>query len=85
MLSYRQSSLISGHLRKGQAKQKLDDLFFDFLDVVEKLRPRVVVAENVRGMIIGLAKGYVSLVAKRFREMGYEPQLFRVNSATMGN
>ncbi|MBG9943912.1 DNA cytosine methyltransferase [Brevibacillus formosus] len=72
------------HFREGQAKQKLDDLFFDFLDVVEKLRPRIVVAENVRGMIIGLAKGYVSLVAKRFREMGYEPQLFRLNSATMG-
>lgn len=72
------------HFREGQAKQQLDDLFFDFLDVVEKLRPRVVVAENVRGMIIGLAKGYVTLVKKRFRELGYDVQLFLLNSATMG-
>lgn len=72
------------HFREGQAKQKLDDLFFDFLDVVEKLRPRVVVAENVRGMIIGLAKGYVSLVKRRFEELGYRAQLFLLNSATMG-
>lgn len=72
------------HFREGQAKQKLDDLFFDFLDVVEKLRPRVVVAENVRGMIVGLAKGYVSLVKRRFEELGYRAQLFLLNSATMG-
>lgn len=72
------------HFREGQAKQKLDDLFFDFLDVVEKLRPRVVVAENVRGMIIGLAKGYVTLVKRRFEQLGYRVQLFLLNSATMG-
>ncbi|EMT54251.1 modification methylase Bsu [Brevibacillus borstelensis AK1] len=72
------------HFREGQAKQKLDDLFFDFLDVVEKLRPRVVVAENVRGMIIGLAKGYVALVKRRFEQLGYRVQLFLLNSATMG-
>lgn len=72
------------HFREGQAKQQLDDLFFDFLDVVEKLRPRVVVAENVRGMIIGLAKGYVALVKKRFEQLGYKAQLFQLNSATMG-
>ncbi|MCR8981629.1 DNA cytosine methyltransferase [Brevibacillus laterosporus] len=72
------------HFREGQAKQKLDELFFDFLDVADKLRPKVIVAENVRGMIIGLAKGYVALVKKRFIQMGYKPQLFLLNSATMG-
>lgn len=72
------------HFREGQAKQKLDELFFDFLDVVEKLRPRVVVAENVRGMVIGLAKGYVALVKRRFEQLGYRVQLFLLNSATMG-
>ncbi|WP_240421639.1 DNA cytosine methyltransferase [Paenibacillus periandrae] len=70
--------------REGQAVQRLDDLFFDFLDVADKLRPRVVVAENVRGMMIGKARGFVSLVLSRFRKMGYRPQLFLLNSATMG-
>jgi len=70
--------------REGQAEQRLDDLFFDFLDVAEKLRPRVVVAENVRGMMIGKARGFISLVLSRFRELGYKVQLFLLNSATMG-
>lgn len=70
--------------REGQAVQRLDDLFFDFLDVAEKLRPKVIIAENVKGMIIGKARGYVSMVLSRFRELGYRPQLFLLNSATMG-
>lgn len=72
------------HFREGQAKQKLDDLFFEFLDVVEKLRPKVVIAENVTGMIVGLARGYVTLVKNRFKQIGYDLQLFLLNSATMG-
>ncbi|WP_270167553.1 DNA cytosine methyltransferase [Paenibacillus sp. SYP-B4298] len=70
--------------REGQAVQRLDDLFFDFLDVAEQLQPRVIVAENVTGMIRGNARGYVSLVLSRLRELGYRPQLFQLNSATMG-
>ncbi|KJB84843.1 hypothetical protein AZ66_28415 [Paenibacillus sp. E194] len=48
--------------RERQAVQRLDDLFFDFLDVANKLRPRVIVAENVKGMIMGKARGYDSMV-----------------------
>lgn len=67
--------------REGQAAQVLDDLFFDFIDVVERLRPRVVVAENVKGMILGKARGYVRMIFARLREIGYEPQIFLVNAA----
>jgi DNA (cytosine-5)-methyltransferase 1 len=70
--------------REGQAVQRLDDHFFDFLDVAEKFRPRVLVAENVRGMMVGKARSFVSLVLSRIRELGYQPQLFLLNSATMG-
>lgn len=70
--------------REGQAVQRLDDLFFDFLDVAARLQPRVIVAENVTGMIKGKARGFVSLVLSRFREIGYRSQLFLLNSATMG-
>lgn len=70
--------------REGQAVQVLDDLFFDFLDTVEKLDPKVVVAENVRGMILGNAKGYVDMVMKRFDQLEYDAQLFLLNAAAMG-
>lgn len=72
------------HFREGQAKQVLSDLFFDYLDMVERLNPKVVIAENVKGMLIGNAKGYTKMVMARFREIGYRPQLFLLNAADCG-
>jgi DNA (cytosine-5)-methyltransferase 1 len=70
--------------REGQADQVLDNLFFDFLDLAERLKPKVIVAENVKGMLMGNAKSYVTKINKRFKEIGYEVQLFLLNAATMG-
>lgn len=70
--------------REGQAKQRLDDLFFWFIKVAEKLRPKVVIAENVSGLIKGNAKGYVNEIFKAFDEAGYKTQLFLLNAAFMG-
>jgi DNA (cytosine-5)-methyltransferase 1 len=72
------------HFREGQAKQVLSDLFFDYLDLVERLKPRVAIAENVKGMILGNAKGYTKMVMQRFKDIGYRPQLFLVNAADCG-
>ena len=72
------------HFREGQSKQVLSDLFFDYLDLVEHLKPKVAIAENVKGMIQGNAKGYVKLVMERFKEIGYRTQLFLVNAADCG-
>ena len=72
------------HFREGQAKQVLSDLFFDYLDLVGRLRPKVAIAENVKGMIQGNAKGYVKMIMARFKELGYRPQLFLLNSADCG-
>ena len=72
------------HFREGQASQVLSDLFFDYLDLVERLKPKVAIAENVKGMILGNAKGYTKLVMDRFREIGYRPQLFLLNGADCG-
>lgn len=69
--------------REGQASQTLDDLFFVFLDTVEKLKPKVVIAENVPGMLTGKAKGYTNAVINRFRSLGYDVQVFALNSAHM--
>lgn len=69
---------------EGQALQTLDDLFFVFLDTVEKLRPKVVVAENVTGLLKGNARGYVNEILKRFRGLGYDVQLFQLDASLMG-
>ena len=70
--------------REGQAKQKLDDLFFHFIAIAKRLQPKVVIAENVSGLIKGNAKGYVNEIFKAFQDAGYVPQLFLLNSAFMG-
>jgi len=72
------------HFKEGQSKQILSDLFFDYLDLVERLKPKVAIAENVKGMILGNAKGYTKMVMQRFKEIGYSPQLFLVNAADCG-
>jgi len=72
------------HFREGQTEQVLSDLFFDYIDLVDRLRPRVAIAENVRGILMGNAKGYCKLIFDRFRKAGYRPQAFLINSADCG-
>ena len=70
--------------REGQEMQRLDDLFFHFIAIAEKLKPKVVIAENVKGLLAGNAKGYVNEIIKAFKAAGYDVQLFLLNSARMG-
>lgn len=72
------------HFREGQQKQRLDDLFMHFIEVGRRLQPKVIVAENVKGLILGNAKGYVKEIFAAFRQAGYETQLFLFNAARMG-
>ncbi len=70
--------------REGQKRQRLDDLFFWFIDTAKRLRPKVVVAENVKGILLGNAKGYVNQILKEFDAAGYAVQIFLLNAASMG-
>jgi DNA (cytosine-5)-methyltransferase 1 len=70
--------------REGQAMQTLDDLFFDYIALAKKLQPKVVIAENVKGLIQGNAKAYVRRIKKEFEDAGYSVQLFLLNAASMG-
>lgn len=70
--------------REGQAKQRLDDLFFEYIRLAEKLKPKVCIAENVKGLVMGKAKGYVNEIIKAFKDAGYVVQMFLLNAASMG-
>lgn len=70
--------------REGQSKQVLSDLFFDWIKLVERLRPKVAIAENVKGMVMGNAKGYTSKIIEDLESIGYDVQLFLLNAAAMG-
>jgi DNA (cytosine-5)-methyltransferase 1 len=70
--------------REGQAEQVLDTLFFDFLDLGEKLQPKVIIAENVKGMLLGAAQKYVDKVLTRFDEVGYYVDFKLLDASRMG-
>ena len=57
---------------------------FKFCDTVEKLMPKVVVMENVPGLVAGRAKKYAIEVYDRLSLLLYQVQVFMINSATMG-
>ena len=69
---------------EGQKTQRLDDLSFEFIKVVKELQPKIVVMENVKGIILGNAKGYCNEILKAMNDANYHTQMFLLNSATMG-
>jgi DNA (cytosine-5)-methyltransferase 1 len=70
--------------REGQAKQVLDTLFFDFIDLAKKLQPKVVIGENVKGMLAGEAIKYVAKVYDEFEKAGYYCQHWLLDGQNMG-
>lgn len=70
--------------REGQSKQVLSDLFFDFIEFADYLKPKVIIAENVKGIIQGNAKGYVKEIKRRLDAAGYNVQIFLLNAKYCG-
>ncbi len=70
--------------REGQKVQVLDDLPFVFIETVDKLRPRVVIMENVLGILQGNAWEYALKINKSFCDIGYSVRVFISKAETMG-
>ena len=72
--------------REGQANQILDNLFFDFIDLAKELQPKVVVAENVSGLMMGSAKSYVIRIHEAFKKAGYKLRVepYLLDASKMG-
>ena len=70
--------------REGQKEQTLDDLSFVFIETVNKLRPKMVVMENVEGLTKGNAWSYVQRIYKHFQEIGYQVHHWLLKGEKMG-
>lgn len=70
--------------REGQAEQVLDTLFFDFIDLAKRLQPKVVIAENVKGLLLGEAISYVRNIYREFDLAGYYVQHWLLDASKMG-
>ena len=56
----------------GKVVENIEDLFFEFLRIAEEIKPKVIIAENVKGLTIGEAKEYFNKILKTFEKIGYE-------------
>ena len=70
--------------REGQAEQTLDDLSFVFIETVAKLKPKVMIMENVEGLLLGEAWGYVQRIYKELKDIGYEVGHWLLKGEKMG-
>lgn len=70
--------------REGQAEQTLDDLSFVFIETVAKLKPKVVIMENVEGLLKGDAWKYVQGIYKKLNNIGYSCRHWLLKSEDMG-
>jgi DNA (cytosine-5)-methyltransferase 1 len=64
--------------------QRVDDLFFEYTRLLRGLQPRVFVAENVKGLIKGKAKGYFKLILAELKSCGYNVEARIVNALYLG-
>ncbi len=70
--------------REGQASQVLDDLAFETIKLVDKIKPKICVFENVKGLLQEKNKWYVEQIYSRFDEIGYKIVHHLLNSADLG-
>ena len=70
--------------KEGQAFQTLDDLVFEYCNTIIKLKPKVFLLENVKGIILGNAKAYSKKIIQIMEQAGYNVQIFLLNGASMG-
>lgn len=70
--------------REGQAKQTLDDLAFETIKLVDKIKPKICVLENVKGLLQEKNKWYIEQIYSQFDKIGYRICHHLINCADLG-
>lgn len=74
-----------GRVKKySDVEQRVDDLFFEFVRMIDGLKPKVFVAENVSGLIKGVAKGYFIEIMRAMRGCGYDVEARLLDAQWLG-
>lgn len=64
--------------------QRTDDLFFEYARILKGLQPKVFVAENVSGLVKGVAKGYFKQILVALRACGYTVEARLLDAQWLG-
>jgi DNA (cytosine-5)-methyltransferase 1 len=66
------------------SSQRSDDLFFEFARLLDDIQPKVFIAENVKGLVTGSAKGYFKMILTRLRDVGYKVEVRLLDASLLG-
>jgi DNA (cytosine-5)-methyltransferase 1 len=64
--------------------QRADDLFFEYVRLLEGIQPKVFVAENVPGLVMGAAAGYFKMIHRALEDTGYKVKARIVDASYLG-
>ena len=56
----------------GKIVENIEDLFFEYLRVAEEIKPKVIIGENVAGLLAGEAKLKLNEIVNTFEKIGYD-------------
>jgi DNA (cytosine-5)-methyltransferase 1 len=74
-----------GHEKKySDTVQRTDDLFFEYVRLLRQIKPKTFVAENVSGLVKGVAKGYFLEILKELKDSGYYVSAKLLNAMWLG-
>lgn len=85
---------VAGKREKGWGKEKnysdgkkqvaIEDLFYEFIRIAEGVQPKVIIAENVKGITFGEARGKLNAFINEFEKIGYDVTYEVLNGANYG-
>lgn len=74
-----------GRVKKySDSEQRTDDLFFEYARLVREIRPKTFVAENVSGLVKGVAKGYFLDIIESLAACGYRVEARLLDAQWLG-
>lgn len=65
-------------------EQRVDDLFYVFVRLVDEIRPRAFLAENVPGLIAGKSKGQFKRIVAAFEQVGFTVRTAVLDASYLG-
>lgn len=85
---------VSGKREKGWDKEKkysdgkvqvsIENLFYEFIRIADGIKPKVIVAENVKGITLGESKRKLNAFINEFEKIGYYVTYKVLNAADYG-
>jgi DNA (cytosine-5)-methyltransferase 1 len=85
---------VAGKREKGWGKEKnysdgkkqvaIEDLFYEFIRIAEGIQPKIIIAENVKGITFGESKSKLNAFINEFEKIGYDVTYEVLNGADYG-